>query len=87
MSLLATALLVGLAASGVTFIARALAPQTWLLHKPLACDLCMSWWASLAITGWLLWIGDVGQAQSVVAVLGGVGVSVLAVKTANRLAT
>ena len=87
MSLLATAVLVGLAASGVTFIVRALVPQMWLLHKPLACDLCMSWWSALAVTGWSIWCGDVGLSQSVVAVLGGVGVSVLAVKTANRLAT
>lgn len=53
MSLQDTVSAVGIAASGATAIIRAVVPQTWLLHKPLSCDLCMSWWSSLALTATL----------------------------------
>jgi hypothetical protein len=84
-SVLATVVTVGLAASGVTAIARALAPVTWLLVKPLSCDLCMSWWSSLAITGTLLLSEPISLAQSVAVVTGGVGVALVTTKAANRL--
>lgn len=85
MSLLALAVTVGLAASGTTAIIRAIAPQSWLLVKPLSCDLCMSWWSSLAITGTLSLAEPVGVAQSVAVVTAGVGVALISTKTANRL--
>ena len=88
MSLLALVVTVGLVASGITAVCRAIAPVELLLLKPLSCDLCMSWWSSLATVVFLaVFGGEVGLVQSVVAVFGGVGVSLLAVKTANRLAT
>lgn len=43
-------LLLGYAAAGLASIVRALVPTLWLLHKPLSCDLCMSWWCSLALS-------------------------------------
>lgn len=76
---------VGLGASGVTAIIRAVVPQTWLLHKPLSCDLCMSWWSSLALTATLATVEPMSIAQSVVVVTGGVGAALLLTKTANRL--
>lgn len=49
-SLFLLALLIGLAASTATTIVRAVVPTLWLLIKPFSCDLCMSWWLSLAIS-------------------------------------
>ena len=86
--LLATAILVGLAASGLTAVIRAVVQEVrplWLLHKPLSCDLCMSWWSSLAITVPSTLAGELTVHQSVVTVLGGVGVSLVSVKVANRM--
>ena len=51
--ILLLALILGLAASGVTNIVRAVVPQHWLLVKPWSCDLCMSFhssWAMLLVT-------------------------------------
>lgn len=87
MSLLALVVTVGLAASGTTAIIRAVVPQLWLLRKPLSCDLCMSWWSSLAITGTLASVDPVSLAQSVAVVTGGVGVALVATKASNRLST
>lgn len=87
MSLLVALLAVGFASSGITFVVRAAVPQLWLLAKPFSCDLCMSFWSSLAVTAWLARSGDVGPEQSVVACCGGIGVAVLMVRTANRVAT
>lgn len=88
MSLLGAVFVVGLAASGITAIIRAVVQEirpTLLLVKPLSCDLCMSWWSSVVVTICLLAAREVHGLQSVVAILGGVGVSLLSVKTANRL--
>lgn len=85
MSLQDTVSAVGIAASGATAIIRAVVPQTWLLHKPLSCDLCMSWWSSLALTATLATVEPMPIAQSVVVVAGAVGAALLITKTTNRL--
>jgi hypothetical protein len=84
-TLLATALLLGLGAAGMTFVVRAVldsAKKEWLLEKPFSCDLCMSWWSSIA-----LFVVHGDWAKPVSLVLASTAVSVLAVKAANRLAT
>jgi hypothetical protein len=94
--LLILALFLGLCAAGATHAARALAPQGWLLHKPLSCDLCMSWWSSwLGVV--LLWVGGsfpvgggaIGMirmiATALAVVLASTGLSVLLLKAAWRL--
>lgn len=43
------AILLGFGAAGWTAVSRAIVPQLWLLTKPFGCDLCMSWWCSLAM--------------------------------------
>lgn len=47
--MLETAVLVGLAAAGIALVVRAVTPLSWQIVKPIACDLCMSWWGSLAV--------------------------------------
>ncbi len=78
-------LILGLFAAGMTAIIRALVPMLWLLHKPLSCDLCMSWWGSLG--GAVLW--QVVEPQPlhlfVLSVPAAVAVSLVLIKTANRL--
>lgn len=86
-------LTLGLFAAGLTLILRAVAPQPWLLHKPLSCDLCMSWWGS--VVGALVQLvgagSGAGEAASVSiaavapAVVAAVAVSVLLLKAINRL--
>lgn len=49
MNTLLMALFLGLAAAAAATIVRALVPTLWLLIKPFSCDLCMSWWSSLAL--------------------------------------
>lgn len=47
------AMILGLAASGLTSIVRAVVPQSWLLVKPWSCNLCMSFhgsWVMLLVT-------------------------------------
>jgi hypothetical protein len=89
MSLLTLALLVGLAAAGATATVRAVVADRWplwLLEKPLSCDLCMSWWCSLALTVLLLGAGELeGLAQAVAVDLAAVGVSLACVRGSNRL--
>ena len=88
MSVLVAAVLVGLAASGLTAVIRAVVQEArplWLLEKPLSCDLCMSWWSSLVFVIVLLLAREISALQSVVALFGGVGISLLSVKAANRL--
>ncbi len=78
-------ILVGFFAAGTTHAARAVAPQPWLMHKPLACDLCMSWWSS--------WLGVLLMSlyqplelfSAGVVVLAAVGLSVLLLKLVWRL--
>ena len=84
---LALVLLFGLAASGTTAIIRAIVPVPWLLQKPLSCDLCMSWWASLATV--LLWsfVEPVSPAAAMLAVPASVAVALLSTKAAMRLSS
>lgn len=85
--MLALALLFGLAAAGATFTARAVMQEffpLWLLYKPLSCDLCMNWWASVVavIVAW----EHVPQSPAAgVVLLGATGVGVIATKAAGRL--
>jgi hypothetical protein len=96
--LLILALFLGMCAVGTTHAARALAPQAWLLHKPLSCDLCMSWWSSwlgvvLLGAGGTIGtggaIGTIGMirmiATTLAVVLASTGLSVLLLKAAWRL--
>jgi hypothetical protein len=39
----------GFAAAGIALVLRAVAPLSWQIVKPIACDLCMSWWGSLLV--------------------------------------
>lgn len=79
------ALTIGLIAAGITSVVRAVVPQLWLLVKPFACDLCMSWWCA--------WLGAIVlQIQTPIgfwgvlpAVLGAVPVSLLLLKVVGRL--
>lgn len=87
--ILFAALLVGLFAAGATQIIRALVPTLWLLVKPLSCDLCMSWWGSLAGAG----LGSLtkccqtanGLPDLVIIVGAAVAVSVVTLKTVGKL--
>lgn len=83
--MISLALALGLIAAGITSVVRAVVPQIWLLVKPFACDLCMSWWSA-----WLgaiaLQIHDPVSFWSVLpAVLGAVPVSLLTLKVVGRL--
>lgn len=84
--ILATAMLFGLCAAGATFVVRAVVDElrpTLLLVKPFSCDLCMNWWASLALVAidhaWP--IGDCAHL-----VLSSTAIGVVTTKAANRLA-
>lgn len=87
MNPLTLTLLCGLSAAGLTAAVRAVVQEIrplWLLYKPLSCDLCLSWWGSVAsvIAAWEY----VPQSSSgAVVVLGSTGVGLLAVKAAVRL--
>lgn len=85
MTLLATILAVGLCAAGSALIVRAVVPQLWLMVKPFSCDLCMSWWSSLVASAAIATIDGTGILTASVAAVGGTAVSVVALKTANRL--
>ena len=90
MSLLAAILIAGLVAAGITATARTIAQDhkpEWLLEKPLACDLCMSFWGSAASAVWLVAIDFVGGVRAPLVLFGGVGVALLATKAASRLTT
>lgn len=88
MSLLTLVIVLGLATSGLTAVVRAVidsANPLWLLEKPFSCDLCMSWWSSIALTG--AWAAHEGIAlvPGMLAVLGSVGVALTVTKAATRL--
>lgn len=74
-----TMLLVGFAAAGATSIIRAVVPTLWLLVKPFACDLCMSFWTSLVLTALLM------PDMPVHIALGAVAVSIVTLKTIGHL--
>lgn len=85
MTLLAIALVVGLCAAGATLVVRAVVPQLWLMVKPFACDLCMSWWSSLVASVVVGGIEGRGALTAMVSALAGTAVSVVILKAVNRL--
>jgi hypothetical protein len=88
MSLLPLALVLGLAAAGAVAVVRAVAMELrpmWLLSKPLSCDLCMSWWASIAVAVFALAAGLLEATASPLAVLASTAVSLACVRGSNRL--
>lgn len=60
---LLAALTLGSAASGLTLMLRSLAPISWLMVKPLGCDLCMSFWGTNLAAG--AWWFALGRPQNV----------------------
>ncbi len=86
MSLLPLILVIGLASAGAVAVIRAVVQELrplWLLYKPLSCDLCMAWWTSL---GAIPFVSEsIRVFDAALVVFGGVGVSLLAIKAANRL--
>lgn len=88
-SLLALAVVCGLAAAGFTAVVRVGIQDhgkvEWLLLKPFSCDLCMSLWGSIGAVGAYALSESVSLVSAMLAVSGSVGVSLLAVKAASRL--
>lgn len=82
---LALAAATGFAAAGLALVIRAVVPTLWLLVKPFSCDLCMSWWGSVAFTG----LRVVGQGVSTIDALpdlfGSVATSVVVLKVVGKL--
>jgi hypothetical protein len=87
---LVLAVFFGLAASGITSIIRAVVQEArplWLLEKPLSCDLCMSWWSSLAVVLFWSLTEPVSPVAALLAVPASVAVALLSTKAANRLSS
>ena len=85
---LALILVLGLAAAGAVAVARAVVQEVrpmWLLAKPLSCDLCMSWWASVAVVLFVLIIEALALPVAPLAVLASTAVSLACVRGSNRL--
>ena len=89
-------LYLGLAAAGLTATVRALLDSTspaLLLTKPFSCDLCMSFWCSLALAAVAPGSMPYGTAPGVAltafgtTVLGAVATALVVTKVANRLST
>lgn len=85
--ILAHALVLGLAAAGLTAVVRAVVPTLWLLHKPLSCDLCMSWWTTLTLGALHAWHYAQEPAPAVLAIFAAIAVALTATKAANRLSS
>jgi hypothetical protein len=89
-SLLALVVLFGLVAAGITATVRAVidsANPLWLLEKPFSCDLCMSWWSSIAIV--IAWAAHDGLelVPGTLAVFGSIAVALCVTKAATRLSS
>ena len=85
---LALILVLGLAAAGAVAVVRAVVQEVrpmWLLEKPLSCDLCMSWWASVAVVLFALVIEALALPVAPLAVLASTAVSLGCVRGSNRL--
>lgn len=90
MILLASLLVVGLFAAGLTATIRTVVGDRWpemLLLKPLSCDLCMSFWGSFAGTVLASTAIDSRGVSAPLQLFGGVSVALLATKAAARLST
>lgn len=78
----------GIAASGTTLVARALAPQAWLLVRPLSCDLCMSWWGSVAFVSAAMLdpaFSAASPGEWAQLLFGSTAIAVVVTKVSNRL--
>jgi hypothetical protein len=85
-NLLPLIFVIGLASAGAVAVIRAVVQELrplWLLYKPLSCDLCMAWWCSVGAVPFVA--ESIRLFDAALVVFGGVGVSLLAVKAANRL--
>ena len=89
MTILALAIVCGLAAAGMAATARVLAQDygraEWLLVKPLSCDLCLSFWGSLFAVLLAAAAEPISVPAAMLAGFGSIGVSLLAIKAAMRL--
>lgn len=88
MSLLALVVVLGISAAGATAVVRAVVMDRWpalLLTKPLACDLCMSWWSSVALVIFALITDRLAVLDAPLAVLASTAVSLAFVRGSNRL--
>ena len=88
MSLLPLAFVLGLAAAGAVAVVRAVVQEVrplWLLAKPLSCDLCMSWWSSVAVALYALALDLLDAPVAPLAVLASTGVCLAVVRGSNRL--
>jgi hypothetical protein len=85
---LALVVVLGLAAAGAVAVVRAVVMDRWpmwMLEKPLSCDLCMSWWASVAVVLFALVAGRLDLLDAPLAALGSTAVSLATVRGSNRL--
>lgn len=88
MSFLPLVVALGLAAAGAVAVVRAVVMDRWpmwMLDKPLSCDLCMSWWASVAAVLYALIIEALALPVAPLAVMGATAVSLACVRGSNRL--
>jgi hypothetical protein len=85
MNLLQLIVIAGIAAAGAVNVVRAVVPTLWLLVKPFSCDLCMSWWSSLAVTIAYATVSPVTVLEAAIAVLGGTALSLILVKLVGVL--
>ena len=89
MSLLALSVFLGLVAAGSVAVLRAIVMDVrpmWMLVRPWACDLCCSWWCSVAaVTFYGIAIG-LTVPDAVLATLASTAVSLAVVRGSNRLA-
>lgn len=75
-------------AVGVTFVARAVAEAiepTLLLHKPLACSLCMTWWPCLIFGGSMAFASGFDVTEGAMLVFASTGLGYLLNKVVDRL--
>jgi hypothetical protein len=88
MNLLVLSLFLGLVAAGGVAVLRAIVMDVrpmWMLEKPWSCDLCCSWWCSVAaVTFYGIAIG-LSVPEALLAVLASTGVSLATVRGSNRL--
>ena len=88
MSFLSLVFVLGFAAAGAVAVVRAVVQELrplWLLAKPLSCDLCMSWWASVGLVLFALAVGHASPVDAGLAVLASTGVCLPLVRGSNRL--
>lgn len=85
MNLLQLILIAGIAAAGAVNVVRAVVPTLWLLVKPFSCDLCMSWWSSLALASAVALASPLTVLDWGLATLGGTSLSLILVKLVGVL--